>query len=150
MAKCLIQIRIKEVLKQNLLNSSICVAHFERWLFKTTLSFVLPLPKIQEIIRNTITSQFIYLAKCFRDIKKHSRHFCLIRSFVHTFILTEILIKTMSSKFHGHCANSFADSAKVLHFLRFHNSSRNRFVYTRKVNQLFIFLIALAKHVNLR
>ena len=64
----------------------------------------------------------------------------LMRSRVHVFLLTWILIKTISRKFHGLRTESFADSVKHRYLSKLHSGSRNK-----GGNWWFIFLITLHK-----
>ena len=72
---------------------------------------------------------------------------CLMKIHFLVFVLTRILVKTLSRKFYVLYAKSFGDSANGRYFLRFRDGSKNMFVNTNKGNCLFIFLITLLKHL---
>ena len=73
----------------------------------------------------------------------------LMRSRVPIFLLTGIPVKTMLKKCLGLCTKGFDDSAKDLHFLRFHNGTRNVLVNTGEDNFSLIFQRMLPKHVHM-
>ena len=65
------------------------------------------------------------------------------------FLLTRILVRTMSRKIPGLCIKSFAGLVKYYYFLRFRTGSRNIFVNKKQKNFFFIFLIMLPKSVHM-
>ena len=74
---------------------------------------------------------------------------CLMSSCILFFLLTTILVKTMSMKSQGLYTKSFSDSAKDCYFLRFHSDSRNIFVNTSKGKFFFHFSDSVAKNVHM-